>query len=130
MLNLLNSIMMNTESELKRESAEIILDMLDENMTNKEILDTVYDIVCYGCASGMVPALIYYSDTEPFFDRHADEIFELIEDMSEEGKIDKKQLELSKNSLAWLGFETMAYEIYDELETAYSFISDEDGNEY
>ena len=123
MLNLLNSIMMNTESELKRESAEIIMDMLDENMTNKEILDTVDDIVRHGCASGMVPALIYYSDTEPFFDRHADEIF----DIYNNGIYD---FELGKNSLAWFGFETMAYEIYEELETAYEFMIDSDGNEY
>ena len=123
MLNLLNSIIMNTESELKRESAEIIMDMLDENMTNKEILDTVDDIVRHGCASGMVLALIYYSDTEPFFDRHADEIF----DIYNNGIYD---FELNKNSLAWFGFETMAYEIYEELESAYEFISDEEGNEY
>ena len=123
MLNLLNSIMNNTESELKRESAEIILDMLDENMTNKEILDTVDDIVRHGCASGMVLALIYYSDTEPFFDRHADEIFDLYNN----GIYD---FELNKNSLAWFGFETMAYEIYEELETAYDFMIDSDGNEY
>ena len=123
MLNLLNSIMNNTESELKRESVEIIMDMLDENMTNKEILDTVDDIVRHGCASGMVPALIYYSDTEPFFDRHDDEIF----DIYNNGIYD---FELSKNSLSWFGFETMAYEIYDELESAYEFISDEEGIEY
>ena len=123
MLNLLNSIIMNTESELKRESAEIIMDMLDENMTNKEILNTVENIVEYGCVNGTVSALIYYSDTEPFFDRHADEIF----DIYNNGIYD---FELSKNSLAWFGFETVAYEIYEELETAYEFISDEDGNEY
>ena len=123
MKNLLNSIIMNTESELKRESAEIIMDMLDENMTNKEILDTVDDIVRHGCQSGIVGALIYYSDTEPFFDRHADEIF----DIYNNGIYD---FELSKNSLAWFGFETMAYEIYEELESAYEFISDEEGIEY
>ena len=123
MLNLLNSIMNNTDSELKRESAEIIIDMLDENMTNKEILNTVENIVTYGCVNGTVSALIYYSDTEPFFDRHADEIF----DIYNNGIYD---FELSKNSLAWFGFETMAYEIYDELESAYEFISDEEGIEY
>ena len=123
MLNLLNSIMMNTESELKRESVEIIMDMLDENMTNKEILNTVENIVTYGCVNGTVGALIYYSDTEPFFDRHADEIF----DIYNNGIYD---FELSKNSLAWFGFETMAYEIYNELESAYEFISDEEGIEY
>ena len=123
MLNLLNSIMNNTESELKRESVEIIIDMLDENMTNKEILDTVYDIVSHGCVSGIVGALIDYTDTEPFFDRHANEIFDIYNNAI-------YYFELSKNSLAWFGFETMAYEIYDELESAYEFISDEEGIEY
>ena len=123
MLNLLNSIMNNTESELKRESVEIIMDMLDENMTNKEILNTVENIVSYGCVNATVPASTSYGDTEPFFDRPADVIF----DIYNNGIYD---FELSKNSLAWLGFETMAYEIYEELESAYEFISDEEGIEY
>ena len=129
MLNLMNSIVNNTEG-LKREVAEIIVDMLDENADNEEVMGTVEDITTYGCASGTVPALIYYSDTEAFFDRHAEEIFELIEDMAEEGIIDKKQIELSKNNLAWTAFELIAWEIRDELENAMEFVTDSEGNEY
>ena len=129
MLNLLNSIVANNEG-LKREVAEIIVDMLDENADNEEVMGTIENITTYGCVSGTVPALIYYSDTEAFFDRHADEIFELLEDMAEEGIIDKKQIELSKNNLAWTAFELIAWEIRDELENAMEFITDSEGNEY
>ena len=129
MLNLMKSIVANNEG-LKREVAEIIVDMLDENADNEEVIGTVEDITTYGCVSGTVPALTYYSDIEAFFDRHADEIFELIEDMAEEGIIDKNRLELSKNNLAWTAFELIAWEIRDELENAMEFVTDSEGNEY
>ena len=120
MLSLMNSIVNNTEG-LKHEVAEIIVDMLSENADNEEVIGTVEDITTYGCASGTVPALTYYSQTEAFFDRHSEEIFELIENMAEEGVIDKNRLELSKNNLAWTAFELIAWEIRDELETAMEF---------
>ena len=114
MINVLNSIVNNTEG-LKREVAEIILDMLSENADNEEVIGTVENITTYGCVSGTVPALTYYSDTEAFFDRHSEEIFELIEDMVEEGILDKNRLELTKNNLAWTAFELIAWEIRDEV---------------
>ena len=129
MLNLTNSIVVNNEG-LRKEVAAIIVDMLSENADNEEVIGTVEDITTYGCASGTVPALTYYSDTEAFFDRHSEEIFELIEDAAEEGIIDKKQIELSKNNLAWTAFELIAWEIRDELENAMEFITDSEGNEY
>ena len=129
MLSLLNSIVANNEG-LKREVAEIIVNMLSVDADNEEVMGTVENITTYGCVSGTVPALTYYSDTEAFFDRHSEEIFELIEDMAEEGIIDKKQLELSKNNLAWTAFELIAWEIRDELENAMEFITDSEGNEF
>ena len=129
MLSLLNSIVANNEG-LKREVAEIIVNMLSVDADNEEVIGTVEDITTYGCVSGTVPALTYYSDTEAFFDRHSEEIFELIEDMAEEGIIDKKQIELSKNNLAWTAFELIAWEIRDELEAAMEFVTDSEGNEY
>ena len=129
MLSLMNSIVANNEG-LRKEVAEIIVNMLSENATNEEVMGTVENITTYGCVSGTVPALTYYSQTEAFFDRHSEEIFELIEDMAEEGIIDKKQIELSKNNLAWTAFEILAWEIRDELENAMEFITDSEGNEY
>ena len=129
MLNLMNSIVNNTEG-LKKEVAEIIVNMLSVDADNEEVIGTVEDITTYGCVNGTVPALTYYSQTEAFFDRHSEEIFELIEDMSEEGIIDKNRLELSKNNLAWTAFELIAWDILHELEYAMEFVTDSEGNEY
>ena len=129
MLNLMNSIVNNTEG-LKHEVAEIIVNMLSENADNEEVMGTVEDITTYGCASGCVPALIYYYQTEAFFNRHTDEIFELITDAKEEGALDLNNIELTRNELAWIAFELIAWEIRDELEAAMEFITDSEGNEY
>ena len=50
-----------------------------------------------------------------------DEIFELVEDMKQEGVINMNNFELSKNNLAWFAFETIAQEIYQEIEEAAEF---------
>lgn len=120
MLNVLNSIVKNTmEDSLKHEVAEILIDMLDSDINNEEVLTTIEDIINHGCASGIVPALIYCSDTEAFFDRHVDEIFDLYNGAKVEyGELD---MELTRNNLAWFGFETMAQDILYELEIANEF---------
>ena len=121
MKNLLNSMLENTmEGTLKHEVVEIILDQVD-GLDNEEIFPAVEEIVTYGCATGVVPALITYDDTDKFFDNYADEIFELVEDAKQEGIIDMNNFELSKNNLAWFAFETIAQEIYNELEYASEF---------
>ena len=121
MKNLLNSMLENTmEGTLKHEVVEIIMDQVD-GLENEEILSTVENIVTYGCQSGVVSALITYSDTELFFDKHANEIFELVEDAKQEGIIDMNNFTLSKNNLAWFAFETIAQEIYQEMEYAAEF---------
>ena len=121
MKNLLNSMLENTmEGTLKHEVVEIIMDQVD-GLNDNEILTSVEEIVAQGCQSGIVSALITYSDTEKFFDNHANEIFELIEDMRQEGIMDMNNFELSKNNLAWFAFETIAQEIYQEMEVATEF---------
>ena len=123
MLNLLNSMLENTmEGTLKHEVVEIILDEVEiDELEDNEILTVFQDILTYGCVSGAVSALITCNDTAKFFDNHADEIFELVEDMKQEGIIDMNNFELSKNNLAWFAFETTAQEIYNEMEIALEF---------
>ena len=121
MKNLLNSMLENTmEGTLKHEVVEIIMDQV-EGLDNDEILPAVEEIIAQGCQSGIVTALITYSDTEAFFDRHANEIFELVEEAKEEGIINLNDFILCKNDLAWFAFETIAQEIYQELEYAAEF---------
>ena len=109
MLSLMNSIVNNTEG-LKREVAEIIVDMLSENADNEEVMGTIENITTYGCVSGTVPALTYYSDTEAFFDRHSDECLEIANNYIDmcDGRV---TFELTRNNLAWLAFETVANNI-------------------
>ena len=122
MKNLLNSMLESTmEGTLKHEVVEIIMDQVDGLEKDNEIFSAVEEIVTYGCQSGIVSALITYSDAEKFFNNHANEIFELIEDMRQEGIINMNNFELSKNNLAWFAFETVAQEIYQEMEIAMEF---------
>ena len=121
MKNLLNSMLENTmEGTLKHEVVEIIMDEVD-GLDNNEIFPAVKEMVTYGCQSGIVSALITYKDTEAFFDRHVDEIFELVEDAKYMNLIDIKDFELSRNNLAWFAFDTIAQEIYQEMEVASEF---------
>ena len=119
MLNLLNSMLENTmEGTLKHEVVEIILNEV-EGIEDDEILSTVEEIVNYGCQSGIVASLVYYKDTEAFFNRHVDEILELIEDAKQ--TMDMNYIEFSRNNLSWFAFEIIAQEIYHELEEAAEF---------
>ena len=122
MKNLLNSMLESTmEGTLRREVIEIIMDQVGGLDNDNEILAAVEEIVTYGCQSGIVSALITQSDTELFFDKHANEIFELVEDAKQESIIDMNNFELSKNNLSWFAFETIAQEIYQEMKIALEF---------
>ena len=122
MKNLLNSMLENTmEGTLKHEVVEIIMDQVDGLKKDNEIFSAVEEMVVYGCQSGLVSALTYYKDTEAFFDRHADEIFELVEDAKYMDLIDIKDFEFSRNNLSWFAFEAIAQEIYQEMEYAAEF---------
>ena len=121
MKNLLNSMLENTmEGTLKHEVVEIIMDQV-EGLNNNEMFSAVEEIVAQGCQSGVVSALITYKDTEAFFDRHVDEIFELVEDAKYMDLIDIKDFELSRNNLAWFAFEITTQEIYQKLACALGF---------
>ena len=117
MINILKTMKANTNSELTKEVIDIILDEAGES--DEEIIAYLENVTIHGCATGTVSSLIYYSDTEAFFDRHVDEIFDLYnEAKAEYGEMD---IELSRNNLAWFGFETMAQNILYELESANEF---------
>ena len=120
MKNLLNSIVENTmEGTLKHEVAEILVDELTD-IEDDEILSYMRNIIDYGCVSGTVKSLITYKDTEKFFNKYADEIFDLMNEKRDDGW-DLNNIEFNKNNLAWFAFETIAQEIYYEMEVASEF---------
>ena len=119
MLNLLNSMVENTESELKKAVLESLIDKAEECESDSEIICIVYYIVTNGCVSGIVTDMIYTYDTESFFDTHSEEIFDLLDESIAEGLIDANNIEFSKNDLAWWAYEIITSQILYELETAY-----------
>ena len=113
---------MKTTKTLKMETMEILEGMIDNDYT---IENAIYDILNHGCISGVVGDLIYYYQTEAFFDRHKKEINALTQELSKDIYGDKYAIYhnlnggCSKNSLAWFAFEETTREIADELEIEY-----------
>lgn len=103
-LEMLRGVVAGNGTELEIAVANIILDECEESP-----IDYINQVDNYGCASGIVSALIYYVDTKKFFTEYMDEIFELYnEDLEECGEA-SFFTELTANNLAWYGFERVCY---------------------
>ena len=105
---------------LKQETMEIINDMV---VMNEETIESVIsEILTYGCESGIVGELMYYNQTEKFFNRHKDEINEMAHELSDDiyGNpyeiYHNFQYGCSKNTMAWWAFEEMTKIIAEEME--------------
>lgn len=107
--NMLNN--MYGESELKDNVIDILLDHIEDYEEPKGFLE---DIMNYGCASGIVPELIYFNQTECFFIKHMEEIFDIYNQLKDDLS---SYFEVNANNLSWLAFEYMVNEIYNEVET-------------
>lgn len=95
----------------------------------EELLKDMEDLQQYGCVSGMIGSLIYYDDTNKFFDNYKEEINDLLSDITtgtglsvEElfgekyDKEDPLNIDFSnKNLLAWFGFEETVSQLYEEI---------------
>ena len=107
-------------SILECEVIDIILNHEDEGLES-----FISNILNYGCVSGIVSELIYYYQTEEFFNIFKDEINDLAHSLSED--IYGNPFELyhnlnggcSKNSLSWFAFEEITRMLADELELNY-----------
>ena len=96
---------------LKNNVMEILVDMQYEGY---ELQDVITDVLNHGCASGIVGALTYYSQTRKFFIDNMDEIFDLYNEYIQEfGGI---SFDIDFNSLSWFAFEEVTRIIADEME--------------
>ncbi len=73
------------------------------------------DLSQHGCISGMVSSLIYYHDTEAFFDKYYEEIIWLKSEYEESMGQPMEIAHQVKNYLAWFAFEETARKIAEEL---------------
>ena len=106
---------------------ELLMDMYGENTLKDNVIDIILnhiddyenpitfleDVLQYGCSSGMIGELIYYSDTQNFFIKHMEEIFDIYNEVKENLSIN---FEVNANNLSWLAFEYVVNEIYNEIE--------------
>ena len=114
MLNKLNSMMNNTESELTKEVIAILLDNIDEEWNDEEVEMYIQDVLRHGCVTGIIPQLIYTTDCDEFFTNNMDEIFELYNEKRDEGY--ELNFDIDKVSLSWFAFECIVDNVASELE--------------
>ena len=103
---------------LKNEVMEILKDMA----VDSSLEEVVEEVLKHGCVTGIVGSLIYYYQTEAFFNRHKDAINDLAHELSED--LYGNPFEIyhnlnggcSKNNMAWFGFEEVTRIIASELE--------------
>ena len=97
------------------------------NMPENEIKGFIGDLLNNGCVSGMVGSLIYYKDTNTFYDKYEEEIENLISEQMDNMGIDNRNdyikglngssgnMTQQKNLLSWCAFEEMIRQINDKL---------------
>ena len=106
---------------LKNEVMEILVDM----SIDSSLEEVVEEVLEHGCVTGIVGSLMYYYQTEEFFDKHKDAINDLAHELSED--LYGNPFEIyhnlnggcSKNNMAWFGFEEVTRIIAEEMEIDY-----------
>ena len=104
----LKDLTLSTEDSIAK---AVALEAYDPE-SKENTLNFFKDLLQHGCISGMVSSLIYYYQTEAFFDKHYEEIMQLkIEFEQSTGQPMQIPYEL-KNYLSWFAFEQTAYQIF------------------
>ena len=101
-----------------RVEKKVINTLLAEGLTTEELKDHIKDILQYGCISGIVPSLIYYSDTIKFFNCYRKEILSMLQDPDKNiyseytYLLDQKKYSVSeKNDLSWFAYDNTVIRI-------------------
>ena len=78
MTNLL-SVLKTMKTETTGVKNDVINYLLENNNNSEDLQTHLEDINNYGCESGQVNHLIYYTDTVEYFEEHESEIMEMLE---------------------------------------------------
>lgn len=103
MTNLLN-VLKTMETETTGVKNDVINYLLDNSDNYEDLKTHLEDLNNYGCESGQVNHLIYYTDTVAYFEEHEEEIMEMLEDLGIE------------DVESWDGLQELS-EIFPRLET-------------
>ena len=105
----------------------VVDDILEQDAEYRE--GYIKDVLQFGCISGAVSGLTYYTDTAAFYDKYTEEIWDLLEETRSEtgerniinvisglnGADDIGSDEQFKSLLAWFGYEVTMNKIEDIL---------------
>lgn len=112
-----------TNNELKNKLQTIIdnnyrdtleTEVAKEALQYDDIARFFEQLLRYGCVSGMISSLVYYTDTRKFYDTYYHEIELLRSEFDEMGCPLQVGYDL-KNDYAWFAFEVTASRIAKEL---------------
>lgn len=98
-------------------------DLVDSNMAEYD--DFPNDVIRYGCVSGCVPELVYYSQTNGIFEKYEDDLIDWaesvgFEEMIKNGYIETWDVLLGLHSaknrclLIWAAFEDYVNQYYQK----------------
>ena len=101
-----------------RVEKKVINDLINTGLSTEELKDHIKDIVQCGCISGIVPSLVYYSDTTKFFNCYRKEILSMLQDPDKNIYSEyiyllsyKKYSVSEKNSLSWFAYDNTVIRI-------------------
>lgn len=100
----LKNVLKTMETETVGVKNDVINYLLDNSDNYEDLKTHLEDLNNYGCESGQVNHLIYYTDTVAYFEEHEEEIMEMLEDLGIE------------DVESWDGLQELS-EIFSRLET-------------
>ena len=102
---------------LKENRNTITAEVIQEALNAEDPKSFFKDLLQNGCQSWMVSSLIYYSNTHTFYDKYYNEIEDIRFELEEQGILDNSFIDQDlKNYYAWLSFEHVAYNLFNQLE--------------
>ena len=104
--------------------AQVLEDARGTESSVDDVQSYINNVANHGCQGGSCRGLIFYADTHAFYNRHAEEIDSLLEELAEEmgepyditGNMKRMRQSDLRNFLAWLAYELRAQEIQRELD--------------
>lgn len=109
LMNVMESLKEN-ESDLRSEVLDILINHIEDCESFEEVRGFMEDLRQYGCSSGMIGELLYYSDTKKFFIDNLDEIQDYVNTLIQEHVYSINELDI--NEIVWVVFEAIANEFF------------------
>lgn len=131
LMNVMESLKESESSNLRSEVLDILVNHIEDCEDFGEVRGFMEDLRCYGCSSGMIGELIYYSDTKKFFIDNMEEIQEYVNQLIQEHVYSINELDI--NEISWIVFEAIANEFFyiidDEMDNIEAEEDEEDEEE-